>query len=131
MKVIDLQEAKANLEVYARECQTSPVVVMNDGKPCFELLPIRADDPGFLDVLLEHDPAFRNLVDSAAVSWNAVKYPRLSRCANGSTIRMIKSRPSDKTMIRLLGDGLRRKATNQNLPPAPRRAAIAVQVRVA
>jgi len=63
MKVIDLQEAKANLEQYARECQTSPVVVMKDGKPCFELLPIRSDDPGFLDRLLEHDSAFRDLVD--------------------------------------------------------------------
>ncbi len=63
MKVIDLQEAKANREPYARECQTSPVVVMKDGKPCFELLPIRSDDPGFLDRLLEHDSAFRDLVD--------------------------------------------------------------------
>jgi len=63
MKVIDLQEAKANLEQYARECQESPVVVMKDGKPCFELLPIRSDDPGFLDRLLEHDSTLRDLVD--------------------------------------------------------------------
>jgi antitoxin (DNA-binding transcriptional repressor) of toxin-antitoxin stability system len=63
MKVIDPQEAKANLEEYARECQTSPVVVTKDGKPCFELLPIRADGPGFLDLLLEHDRAFQNLVE--------------------------------------------------------------------
>ena len=63
MKVIDLQEAKANLEQYALECQTSPVVVTKDGQPIFELLPIRPDDPGFLDDLLEHDPSFRDLVE--------------------------------------------------------------------
>jgi hypothetical protein len=63
MKVIDLQEAKANLELYARECQTAPVVVLKDGKPCFELLPIRADAPGFFESLIENDDAFRNLVD--------------------------------------------------------------------
>ena len=59
MKVIDLQEAKANLEQYALECQTSPVVVTKDGQPIFELLPIRPDDLGFLDDLIEHDPSFR------------------------------------------------------------------------
>jgi hypothetical protein len=48
MKVIDLQEAKANLEQYAVECQTSPVVVTQEGQPIFELLPIRSDDSGFL-----------------------------------------------------------------------------------
>jgi hypothetical protein len=64
MKVIDLQEAKANLELYARECQVSPVVVMEDGKPSFELLPIRADEEeGFIDRLLEHDSEFRRLVE--------------------------------------------------------------------
>jgi prevent-host-death family protein len=44
MKVIDLQEAKANLEQYAVEYQTSPVVVTQAGQPIFELLPIRPDD---------------------------------------------------------------------------------------
>jgi antitoxin (DNA-binding transcriptional repressor) of toxin-antitoxin stability system len=63
MKVIDLEEAKANLERYALECQTSPVVVTQQGQPIFELLPIRADDSGFLEDLLEHNPALRNLVE--------------------------------------------------------------------
>jgi hypothetical protein len=63
MKVIDLQEAKANLEHYALECQTSPVVVTKDGQPIFELLPIRSDDSGFLDDLIEHNPSFRDLVE--------------------------------------------------------------------
>jgi antitoxin (DNA-binding transcriptional repressor) of toxin-antitoxin stability system len=65
MKVIDLQEAKANLEQYAVECQTSPVVVTQEGQPIFELLPIRPDDPGFMEDLIEHDPSFRDLVERA------------------------------------------------------------------
>ncbi len=43
MKVIDMNEAKANLEQYARECQSGPVVVTMDGRPAFELIPIRSD----------------------------------------------------------------------------------------
>ena len=53
MKVINLEEAKEHLEQYAQECQTSPVVVTVGGKPAFELLPIRSDDPEFIDRLLE------------------------------------------------------------------------------
>jgi hypothetical protein len=63
MRVIDLQEAKANLELYAVECQTSPVVVTREGQPIFELLPIRPDDSGFFERLIEHDPSFRDLVE--------------------------------------------------------------------
>ena len=48
MKVIDLNEAKTNLEQCARECQISPVVVTVDGKPAFEMLPVRAEDGDFL-----------------------------------------------------------------------------------
>jgi hypothetical protein len=65
MRVIDLQEAKANLEQYAVECQTSPVIVTKEGQPIFELLPIRPDDSGFFEHLLEHDPSFRDLVEQA------------------------------------------------------------------
>jgi hypothetical protein len=65
MKVIDLKEAKANLERYAVECQTSPVVVTQEGHSIFEMLPIRPDDSGFLEQLIEHDPSFRDLVEQA------------------------------------------------------------------
>jgi hypothetical protein len=65
MKVIDLQEAKANLERYAVECQTSRVHVAREGQPIFELLSIRSNDPGFLEDLIEHDPSFRDLVEQA------------------------------------------------------------------
>jgi len=64
MKVIDVSEAKTNLEDYARECQASPVVVTIDGKPSFEMLPIRSDDPDFIDRLLSANREFRELMES-------------------------------------------------------------------
>ena len=64
MKVIDLGEAKSRLEDYARECQSSPVVVTIDGKPSFEMLPIRSDDPDFIDRLLATNAEFRQLMEN-------------------------------------------------------------------
>ena len=63
MKVIALEEAKANLEQYADECRRSPVVVTIDGKPAFEMLPIQSDDPDFVDRLLEQNADFRRLME--------------------------------------------------------------------
>lgn len=63
MKVINLEEAKANLEQYAHECQSSPVVVTVEGKPAFEMLPIRTTDPNFMDRLVAEDEAFRRLLE--------------------------------------------------------------------
>lgn len=63
MKVIDVGEAKSHLEDYARECQSSPVVVTIDGKPTFEMLPIRSDDPEFIDRLLINNEEFRQLME--------------------------------------------------------------------
>jgi hypothetical protein len=63
MKVIDVGEAKSHLEDYARECHTSPVVVTIDGKPSFELLPIRSDDPDFIDRLLTTNDQFRQMME--------------------------------------------------------------------
>lgn len=64
MKVIDLEEATANLKRYALECQSSPVVVTVEGKPSFELIPIRSDDIEFLDRLIDANPEFRNLLEA-------------------------------------------------------------------
>jgi hypothetical protein len=63
MKVIDLNEAKTNLERDARECQVSPVVVTVDGKPAFEMLPVRSEDADFIDRLIEENHAFRQLLE--------------------------------------------------------------------
>jgi len=64
MKVIDVGEAKSRLEDYARECHSSPVVVTIDGKPSFEMLPIRSDDADFVDRLLMTNPEFRQLIEN-------------------------------------------------------------------
>ena len=82
MKVIDLQEAKANLEHYAVECRTSPVVVTQEGQPIFELLPIRPDDSGFLAHLIEHDPSFSDLVKQGAKRSGMVVLLRSNRSAS-------------------------------------------------
>ncbi|HVC97867.1 MAG TPA: hypothetical protein VND64_29620 [Pirellulales bacterium] len=63
MKVIDLKEAQTNLEQYARECQSSPVVVTVDGKLAFEMLPVRTDDAEFVERLIEENDSFRKLVE--------------------------------------------------------------------
>jgi len=63
MKVFDVGEAKFRLEDYARECHSSPVVVTIDGKPSFEMLPIRSDDPEFIDRLLTTNAGFRRLME--------------------------------------------------------------------
>jgi hypothetical protein len=88
MKVIDLNEAKANLDLYARECRSAPVVVMMDGEPAFELIPVRSDDPDFIDRLIEHNPGFRSLMeerrrecDQGRVSSLASVRARLSRAS--------------------------------------------------
>src|SRR5438876_5038733 len=64
MKVINLEEAKARLEQYAAECQSAPVVVTVAGKPAFEMLPIRSEDPDFIDRLLEQNESFRQLLEA-------------------------------------------------------------------
>ena len=63
MKVINLEEAKANLEQYAAECQSSPVVVTVGGKPAFELIPVRPDDGDFIDRLLADNAEFRQMME--------------------------------------------------------------------
>ena len=63
MKVIDLNEARTNLEQYAEECQISPVVVAINGKPAFEMLPVRTDESDFVDRLIEENEAFGELLE--------------------------------------------------------------------
>jgi antitoxin (DNA-binding transcriptional repressor) of toxin-antitoxin stability system len=63
MTVIDLEEARTHLERYAQDCQSSPVIVTVEGKPVFELLPIRSDDPEFLERLAVANLAFRRLLE--------------------------------------------------------------------
>jgi hypothetical protein len=78
MKVIDVGEAKTNLEDYARECHSSPVVVTIDGKPSFEMLPIRSDDPDFIDRLLTANREFRELMENRRKEADAGKVSSLN-----------------------------------------------------
>jgi prevent-host-death family protein len=61
MKVIPLSEAKARLSHYGRLCQKEPVVVTLNGVPSFQLVPLE-DGDDLIDQLLEHNPAFRELL---------------------------------------------------------------------
>ena len=87
MRVIDLNEARTNLEQYAEECQVSPVVVTVDGKPAFEMLPVRTDDTDFIDRLIEENDAFRELLErrqgkrtsDMPPPWRDSPTPRLNR----------------------------------------------------
>ena len=64
MKIVDLEEAKANLEGLAKECRSSPVVVTLGGKPVFEMVPFYSDAPDFIDRLLDESEPFRSLLEA-------------------------------------------------------------------
>ena len=78
MKIVDLSEAKANLEGLARECRSSPVVVTLDGKPVFEMVPFYSDDPEFVDRLLAESEPFRNLLEARRAESEAGKVSSLA-----------------------------------------------------
>jgi prevent-host-death family protein len=61
MKVIPLSEAKARLSHYGRLCHKEPVVVTVNGVPAFQLAPLDEDDD-LINQLLEHNPAFRDML---------------------------------------------------------------------
>jgi prevent-host-death family protein len=63
MKVIPLSEAKARLSHYARLCRKEPVIVTVNGIPTFQLVPLGEDDD-LIDQLLEHNPAFREMLQA-------------------------------------------------------------------
>jgi prevent-host-death family protein len=62
MKIIPLSEAKAHLSRYGRLCHDEPVIVTVNGAPVFQLVPLGKDDD-LIDRLLEHNPAFRRLLE--------------------------------------------------------------------
>lgn len=59
--MIPLSEAKAHLSEYARRCHDEPVVVTVNGRPAFQLVPLKEDDD-LIDRLVEHHPGFRQLL---------------------------------------------------------------------
>jgi prevent-host-death family protein len=63
MKIIPLSEAKAHLSQYGRLCHKEPVIVTVNGVPTFQLAPLEEEDD-LIDRLLEHNPKFRQLLQS-------------------------------------------------------------------
>jgi prevent-host-death family protein len=63
MKVVPLSKAKANLSRYGRLCHDEPVIVTVNGVPNFQLVPLDEDDD-LIDRLLEHNPKFRETLES-------------------------------------------------------------------
>ncbi len=61
MKVIPLSEAKARLSHYGRLCHKEPIIVTVNGVPAFQLVPLDEDED-LIDQLLEHNPAFKELL---------------------------------------------------------------------
>ena len=105
MKVIDLNEAKANLEGYAEECQQSPVIVTVGGIPKFELVPINTDDPS----------------SSTACSKKTSRFAETPRRADGKRTRVASERrPTSARDLRLLRKpkrpGFRDRSRPQNPP---------------
>ncbi len=62
MKIIPPSEAKANLSRYGRLCHEEPVIVTVNGAPAFQLVPLGEDDD-LIDRLLEHNPAFGQMLE--------------------------------------------------------------------
>ena len=63
MKVVPLSKVKAQLSRYARLCRKEPVVLTVNGVPSFQLVPLQEHD-ALIDRLLEHNPKFRELLQS-------------------------------------------------------------------
>ncbi len=65
MNGVDPNGAKANLESYAQGCQESPVMVTIGCADVRKLVPIRDDDPDFIDRLLETKEDFRRVCEAS------------------------------------------------------------------
>ena len=61
MILIPLSEAKARLSEYAHRCHDESVVVTVNGRPAFQLVPLKEGDD-LIERLVEHHPGFRRLL---------------------------------------------------------------------
>ena len=64
MKVITLNEAKANLNEYGQLCQEEEIIVTVNGSPSFRIAPLEDEDDDLSNELIEHNPEFRQLLGS-------------------------------------------------------------------
>jgi prevent-host-death family protein len=75
MKIISLSDAKANLSRYGNLCQAEPVIVTMNGRPSFQVLPLK-----------EYDDLIDRLIESSRVSGNCAAPP------SGETISLDEAR---------------------------------------
>ena len=61
MPQITLTEAAAHLQEYGRLCHQEPVIVMSEGRPAFQLVPVD-DDDNFMNDLIQNNAEFRELM---------------------------------------------------------------------
>lgn len=61
MRRVELAEATASLQEYARRVRREPVVVMRRGKPFAALMPL--DEDGWEDMVVSTHPGFMALIE--------------------------------------------------------------------
>lgn len=62
MRIVPLSEAKAKLSRYGQLCHKQPVVITVNGRPSFQLVPLKEEDD-LIDRLLEEHPGFRGMLE--------------------------------------------------------------------
>ena len=61
MKIIPLTEAKAHLSKYGKICRKEPVIVTVNGRPSFQLVPVKEEED-LTNQLLEYNSEFQDLL---------------------------------------------------------------------
>ena len=61
MPEVPLEEAAANLQEYGRMCHDEPVIVLCDGRPAFQLVPVDGDDD-LVNDLIQSNAEFREML---------------------------------------------------------------------
>jgi prevent-host-death family protein len=93
MKIVPLSEAKARLSHYAQLCSDEPVVVTVNGKPAFQLVPVRQQQD-LIDQLIAEHPRFRahlrkRLHESSITAGQALRRIGNKRVTRASTQRRL------------------------------------------
>jgi prevent-host-death family protein len=86
MKVVPLSEAKAKLSRYAQLCQDEPVVVTVNGRPSFQLVPLK-DDDDLIDRLIADHPGFGKMLEGRLSERNVSAATALRRLSSTPTAR--------------------------------------------
>ena len=88
MKVVPLSEAKAKLSRYGQLCQDEPVVVTVNGRPAFQLVPLK-DDDDLIDRLIADHPGFGKMLERRLKERNVSAATALRRLSAAPKARKI------------------------------------------